>query len=347
MSINRPAHIPKYRHYKPKNLGVVRLDGRDHYLEAYNTAESLERYNRLIAEWLLTRNCQVAKRPTNTRAVDQKLVAINDLLLAFMTHAQQRYVKNGVPTSEQASFKTALRPLRELYGRERVTSFGPLALLACRQQLMDAGICRKRINQHVTRIRHVFKWGVAREIVLETVWRALCSVQGLRYGEAIETNSVKPIPEAHIAAIEKFVSPHIWTMVNLQLWTGCRPGEICAMRTLDLRMDGKVWEYHPELHKTEHHNKQRVIYLGPKAQEIIQPWLKTDLHAYLFSPREVQAWHRLQRSKIRKTPVQPSQRQRKPKKNPKRTAGEKYSTIAYDRAISRACTQAEIPAWND
>ena len=25
-------HVPKYPHYKPKNLGVVRIDGRDHYL---------------------------------------------------------------------------------------------------------------------------------------------------------------------------------------------------------------------------------------------------------------------------------------------------------------------------
>ena len=52
-------------------------------------------------------------------------------------------------------------------------------------KLIEAGICRKRINQHVTRIRQVFKWGVARELVPETVWRALCSVEGLRYGEAI------------------------------------------------------------------------------------------------------------------------------------------------------------------
>jgi len=44
--------IPKYRHYKPNDLAVVRIDGRDHYLGKYNSPESREKYHRLIAEWL-------------------------------------------------------------------------------------------------------------------------------------------------------------------------------------------------------------------------------------------------------------------------------------------------------
>jgi len=43
---------PKYRHYKPKNLGVVRIDGKDHYLGRYDSPESWEKYHRLVAEWL-------------------------------------------------------------------------------------------------------------------------------------------------------------------------------------------------------------------------------------------------------------------------------------------------------
>jgi hypothetical protein len=29
---NQSRRIPKYRHYKPKNLGVVRINGIDEYL---------------------------------------------------------------------------------------------------------------------------------------------------------------------------------------------------------------------------------------------------------------------------------------------------------------------------
>jgi hypothetical protein len=45
-----PHQIPKYRHYKPKNLGVVRIGGKDHYLGRYDSPEGWEKYHRLIAE---------------------------------------------------------------------------------------------------------------------------------------------------------------------------------------------------------------------------------------------------------------------------------------------------------
>ena len=55
MSRNR-RRVPKYRHYKPKNLGVVRIEGKDHYLGKYQSPKSLEEYHRLIAELLQKRH---------------------------------------------------------------------------------------------------------------------------------------------------------------------------------------------------------------------------------------------------------------------------------------------------
>ena len=55
MPKNRPR-TPKYRHYKPKNLAVVRIAGHDHYLGKHGSPESYERYDRLIAEWLVGRH---------------------------------------------------------------------------------------------------------------------------------------------------------------------------------------------------------------------------------------------------------------------------------------------------
>jgi hypothetical protein len=45
---------PKYCHFRPKNLGVVRVDGRDHYLGRYHSPESWEKYYRLLAEHAAT-----------------------------------------------------------------------------------------------------------------------------------------------------------------------------------------------------------------------------------------------------------------------------------------------------
>ena len=44
---NRPA----YRHYKPKNLAVVRIEGKDHYLGRFGSDESHELYEKLIDDW--------------------------------------------------------------------------------------------------------------------------------------------------------------------------------------------------------------------------------------------------------------------------------------------------------
>ncbi|MHB1036910.1 MAG: tyrosine-type recombinase/integrase, partial [Pirellulales bacterium] len=232
----RKKGVPSYRFHKARNCAVVTIDGRNRYLGPYDSPESYEKYARLLAEWK-TRQIASIGPPTESPAC----VSVNDLILAFWKYAEKRYVKNGKPTSEKNSFRTALRPVRVMYGRELVTNFGPLALTASRQKLIDAGICRKRINQHVTRVRQVFKWGVAREMVPETVWRALCAVEGLRHGEAVETEPIKPAPEDDIQAIQPFVTPQIRAMVNLQLWSACRPGEACLMRAIDINTQGPIW----------------------------------------------------------------------------------------------------------
>ena len=268
---------PKYRLHKGSGQALVQINGERIYLGKYGTEESKEKYRRHVAEFLAGGIKPKADAQGSPRLAST--IKVKEMILAFWQRAKRRYVKNGQPTSEIHSFRTALRPVRHLYGGEPVTSFGPLALVACRQKLIEAGICRKRINQHVGRIRSVFKWGVAREMVPETVWRALCAVEGLRMGEAPETEPVKPVPEDRIVAIQPHVTPQVWAMMNLQLWSGCRPGEACVMRTIDINTQGAIWEYRPHSHKGQHHQKERVVYLGPHAQEVIRPWLKTDLHA--------------------------------------------------------------------
>ena len=37
---------------------------------------------------------------------------------------------------------------------------------------------------------------------------------------------------------------------------------------------GAVWVYKPRRHKTQHYGKGRCIFIGPKAQEILRPWLR-------------------------------------------------------------------------
>ncbi len=62
------------------------------------------------------------------------------------------------------------------------------------------------------------------------------------------------------------------------------------MRSCDLDTSGRVWAYTPESHKTEHHGRERRIYLGPMAQKVLRPWLRPELSAYLFSSKVEMMW---------------------------------------------------------
>ena len=262
--------VPAYRLHKSSGQARVIINGEHIYLGKFNSPESQQNYDRLIAEWMSK------GRPKDSVKVVAKASTgptVNELILAFWQYAVEHYVKNGEPTSEIRSFRSALRPVRQLYGTEPVTRFGPLALTACRQKLIEAGICRKRINQHVGRIRLVFKWGVACEMVPEGTWSALRAVTGLRRGAASERPRVKLVPEERIKAIAPFVTPQVQAMIDLQLWSACRPGEAFVMRGIDINMQGPIWEFRPSSHKLEHHDIERVIFLGPHAQAIIKPWL--------------------------------------------------------------------------
>ena len=92
----KTPHIPKYRHYKPKDLAVVRIDGRDHYLGKFDSPESHERYRRLIAGWLIP-GARAPGENDGSRAPVSPTV--NDVVLAFWRHAEKYYLRaDGKPT---------------------------------------------------------------------------------------------------------------------------------------------------------------------------------------------------------------------------------------------------------
>ena len=130
--------------------------------------------------------------------------------------------------------------------------------------------------------------------------------------------------------------------------TGCRPGEIVIIRGCDLNTSGRIWEYTPASYKTEHleDDNGRTIFIGPKAQALLKPWLKSDVEAYLFNPAESEAEHQAERT--RTTPLWPSHAERyvkEKKRRGRRAFRDCYSVASYRRAISRACEAAGVPAF--
>ena len=135
-------------------------------------------------------------------------------------------------------------------------------------------------------------------------------------------------------------------MVDIQKFTGMRPGEVCRLRTIDLNMSGKVWELRPRSHKTQHLGRSRVVFFGPLAQEILKPWLRPDHpEAYLFTPELADRIRKQKMRAVRSSRVQPSQRDRS-KPDPARKPGDCYDTRAYNRSIKYATKKAGIAPWH-
>jgi integrase len=356
--MNRRLHIPSYRLHKQSGQAIVTLtntlgERRDILLGKYGTSESQAEYTRVLAEWQA--NGRRFPQPT---ALGPDLT-VNELILAFWQHAERHYRRpDGTQTAEIHCLRAALRSLRQLYGHSRVKDFGPLSLIAVRQRMIESvdertkrPWCRRTINLHTYRIRSVFKWGVEQELVPAPVLHALQAVRGLQKGrsDARESAPVKPVQEALVAAVLPYVTPPVRAMIELQRLTGMRPGEVVILRAIDLDMTGKVWLYRPGSdqedgkHKTAWREHGRVITVGPRAQEILKPFLKTDLYAYLFSPRESMDAVWAERRKNRKTPSRAVQTR---KRQPKRQPGARYRVSSYRQAVIKACHKAGIPEWH-
>jgi integrase len=209
---------------------------------------------------------------------------------------------------------------------------------------------RTYINAQVNRLRRVFRWAAEEELLPGSVSQNLKAVAGLQVGrtEARETAKIKPVPLEHVQATLPHMPKVIQAMVHLQQLTGARPAEVCTIRPLDIDMrNPSCWVYRPGSdqgphgqHKTARHGHDRLILIGPKAQEILRPYLGTKLDAYCFSPVRSEKERHVRQRSARKTPLTPSQRARKPKPNPKRGHRERYDVTSYRNAIYRACDRA-------
>ena len=136
-------------------------------------------------------------------------------------------------------------------------------------------------------------------------------------------------------------------MIQLQLCTGMRPGEVCIIRASDIDVSGPVWEFRPQTHKTAHHGRERLIFIGPRGQEILRSYMATtEDEGYLFRPDAAETVRQTLRKASRQTPITPSQAKRSRKADPKRTPGERYQRTSYTRAIARACRLAKVPEWS-
>lgn len=145
----------------------------------------------------------------------------------------------------------SLAPVKQLYGHTSAAEFGPRALAAVRQKMIESKLCRNLVNRRIDRVRRVFKWAAAKELIPVTSYQALRTLTGLRRGrtESRESEPVKPVDPDHVTATLPFLNRHVRAMVELQRHTGMRPGKVCNLtigehKPLDESGLGKGHEFH-------------------------------------------------------------------------------------------------------
>jgi len=148
-------------------------------------------------------------------------------------------------------------------------------------------------------------------------------------------------------------------MIELQLLTGMRPGELVIMRPCDIDRSGEIWHYYPESHKTQHRDIERIVSIGPKAQKILMLFLLRGREEYCFSPSESEKLRLKQLHENRKVPLKYGNRPgTNRKENPQNGPGKLYTTGTYGNSVRKAITAArrtikqrggdpdkEMPKW--
>jgi integrase len=343
--MHRSSRIPSYRLHKQSGQAIVTLTDpsgarHDVLLGPHDTPQSRAEYARVIGEWELNGR-QLAAAPDKFADI-----TVNEVLLAYHRHAEGYYVKDGQPTTQLDRVSRSLCVVREMYGHTKAAEFGPLALKTVRQKMIEQGLCRRVINQRIGCVKLGFKWAVAEELVPASVLHGLQAVPGLRAGrcDAPDHEPIGPVALAVVEATLPHLHRHLAGMVRFQMLTGARPCEVGKLRAADLDTSGRIWLYRPTSHKTKHHGKDRVIAVGPRAQEVLKEFLTADAESFVFSPAKAMVERVARLRERRKSKVQPSQQCRR-KKKPRRIPGERYDSAAYGHAIRIACERAGLPVW--
>jgi len=197
-------------------------------------------------------------------------------------------------------------------------------------------------GRQVSRVRAMFRWAASHELLPADIYQQLRTVEPLRRGEAAERPKVKPVARHLIRAVRHRVSRQVRALMDLQLLTAARANELLQLRAKDIDRSRDVWGYNPAEHKTAHHEKERWIYFGPRAQKILKLFLTPNrpIDAYLFSPQDAEHERHLRAAVHRRANQKPNV------KKTDRELGDRYTTASYRKADRFRLYRADRPVWS-
>lgn len=234
--------------------------------------EAAAAYARWCAEWYA---CQGQPAPEKGESL-----SVAGLVLRCLDWAAETFRKRDKITSEVYGYRAALGSLNDLYGDTDAATFTPTQFRALIGQWVKQGLSLTTCNNYRSKVICCYQFAVGRELVEPSVLAALEQVEPLVRGRS-KAPQPEPVTSASDRDLDKIL-PHLHSdperqavleaIVRLQRATGMRPSEVLSMRIDDLDCSREPWVYRPaDGGKTLHHDKDRRVYLGPRARAILAP----------------------------------------------------------------------------
>jgi integrase len=266
--VNKP---PRYSRHK-SGQARVRYNGKTIYLGKHGSPESLAAYGQFIAQLPKPEEQGAPPEPA-----PGAVLMVGEIVLHYQTHAARYYVHgDGTPTGEHETIRAAIRPLVKSFADLPAREFGPKKFKALQQTMVGMGWSRRYVNKATGIVKRCFTWCASEELIEASVAVALKTVGGLKKGRtpAREKPAIGPVADETVDATLPHVSDLAADVIRVMRLTGARPAEVTGMVATGLdRSNPDCWQYRPADHKTAHHDKSRVIFIGPRAQEVILPRL--------------------------------------------------------------------------
>lgn len=266
---------------------------------------------------------------------DDILLTVEDVALKFLESIEERRKK----TNSYIDPLSACKTLIELSGSIPIKKFHKKNFMEVRDFMREKGWALRTARIRLQYVKKVFEYAYNMDFISSEQYGEIKLMRGYSQEEFEPTEEVTPVDIEDVMKTLPYLPPMVADMVLLQFYTGTRANEVCTLQWGEINKDKEVWFYCPKKHKTRHWGKKRIIYIGPKAQEILKKYEGIPDDEYIFNPAKSREDRYKAMRAARKTKVQPSQQDRK-KDNPKKVPGNKYTSMSYGQCISRGCTKA-------
>ena len=332
--------LPKMSRHSSGQARVC-LNGKMHYLGAFESPEAHARYADLVQKWLSGGRAPLEPKLPHAGQAMLTVREMFDKYRAWLV-TTGKYRKNGEETTQMHLTKDALASFERHAGQMRATKLGAAILVQWRDILEQQAkplLTRSGINDKVAILLRALRWARVRGHLTRDVLLDCREIEPLKKGECGDRpEHGRQRRAVTMEEVEKVAAActcrHVAAMLRVQAMLGCRPGEVCSMRWLDIdktpvEVDGvTLWTYRVSqtVAKTAHHGRMISYPVPPAAQRILEEFPAPPA-AYIFSPAGSMA----ERGRSHKTAP---------------PFGSKWSNRAYrinvGRAIAVACKKANV-----